>query len=349
MARLLWRGSLQLHNSNYNDVHTAGAAAISPQASSSSFGQHHQQQQLHGLAMVASSFKLSHSHQQQQQHDPDDPFSSSSSPFKIDTTAELCLDIEMLRNSPLFIEERRARVKIASLDGEEDHNLDATTAQLGLPKPHGRKALKKSIEMLRKGKQKLSLSSLPPETVFIDFEQDSNLSLYIDQRCHDTVQYFNDFFCKEPVDERTGRTSIGLAVALEREDELGISSGNAQRKIVIYGQIAPGPHTSRPILHLHVAKYRNKRQTTARPDAPAPRGEYNCIKKTTPLHALIRTWAHLSRKSVRSEVEKDSLSAKYDVEGRSTKQECSKGKAFTIFFWPIISDNAHIATYCEST
>lgn len=275
MARLLWRGSLQLHNSDYNDVHTAGAAAISPPGTSSSCGQH-RQQQLHGLAMVASSFKLSHTHQLQ--HDPDDPFSSSSSPFKIDTTAELCLDIEMLRNSPLFIEERRARVKIASLDGGEDHNLDGTAAQLGIPKPHGRKALKKSIEMLRKGKQKQPSSSLLPETVFIDFEQDSNLSLYIDQRCHDTVQYFNDFFCKEPVDASTGRTSTGLAIALEREDELGISSGNAQRKIVIYGQIAPGPHTSRPVLHLHVAKYRNKRQTTARPDAPAPRGEYHRIQ-----------------------------------------------------------------------
>ncbi|KAK9898437.1 hypothetical protein P389DRAFT_208587 [Cystobasidium minutum MCA 4210] len=261
MARLLWRGSLQLHNDyDYDDAVLHPAAGIASLSSSSAI-----QQQLHGLAIVASSFTLSTS---SQQHDPDDPFSSSSSPFKIDTTAELCLDIEMLRNGPLYIEERRARVKIASLDGEGEEDLPVENDS----KPHGRKALKKSIEMLRKGKQKSSSSSpTVSEVVFIDSEQDSNLSLYIDQRCHETVRYFNNFFCKTPVNEHTGRTTFGLALALDKEDELGISSGNAQRKVVVYGQIAPGPYSSRPILHLHVAKYRNKRQTGARPDAPAPR------------------------------------------------------------------------------
>lgn len=259
MARLLWRGALHLQDDDHGSLAAAPPAAL----------------QLHGLAMVASSFSLSSSLQASTQHDPDDPFSSSSSPFKIDTTAELCLDIEMLRNTPLYIDERRARVRIACLEGEDD-GLASTTSAAN--KPHGRKALKTNIEMLRKGKAKASLSSssmLPPELVYLDTEQDNNLSLYIDERCQETVHYFNTFFCKEAVDAGSGRTRLGLAVALEKEDELGISSANTQRKIVIYGQIAPGPHSSRPIMRLHVAKYRNKRQITARPDAPAPRGGSN--------------------------------------------------------------------------
>lgn len=265
MARLLWRGSLQLHDGD----HDAFAASHSP----GSLAGPGPPLQLQGLAMVASSFSLSTS-KAAQQHDPDDPFSSSSSPFKIDNTAELCLDIEMLRNSPLYIERRRARVKIASLDSANEIDDTFQDQILGITKPHGRKSLKKSIEMLRKGKAKALSSSqqFPFETVYLETEQDNNLSLYIDERCHETVEYFNDFFCTEAVDQETGRTSIGLAVALEREDELGISSANTQRKVVIYGQIAPGPHSSRPIMRLHVAKYRNKRQMVARPDAPAPRG-----------------------------------------------------------------------------
>jgi hypothetical protein len=263
MARLLWRGSFHLHNGDA-DFHSPGTL--------SRLETNTHQYQLYGLAIVASSFSLPSSSLPIHSLEPDDPFSSS--PFIIDTTAELCLDIEMLRNTPLFLETRRSRVRIACVgdnDEDLDNHTDASLFSNNTAKPpHGRKALKKSIELLRKGKQRSS--DLQPETVFLDADQDSSLSLYIDSRCQDTIAYFNDIFCKEAVNSKTGRTRFGFAVALEREDELGISSANAQRKIVVYGQVALGPHASRPIMQLHIAKFRNKKQMAARPDAPAPRG-----------------------------------------------------------------------------
>lgn len=306
MARLLWRGSLYLET---GDTDSISPGKPPPSASTSNITI------LHGLAIVASSFSLP-STTAFNNLEPDDPFSSSSSPFKTDTSAELCLDIEMLRNGPLYLPSRRARVIIAgpnTIQEEEQQQQNIFLAPT--TKPRGRKALKKSIEMLRKGKQR---AADVPELVYLDEEHDDNLSLFIDQRCQDTLEYFNNLFCKEEVDPDTGRTQFGIAVPLEKEDELGVS-GNTLRKVVIYGQTAPGPNTSRPIMRLHVAKYRNKKDIGPRPDAPAPRGMFAMSSSAVSLSWKLMLHC-IRRKLVCTEAETNGLPAS----SRTEKQDSQK-------------------------
>src|SRR4051812_47086773 len=111
-ARLLWRGSL----------------AISPE------------EQLHGLAIVARSFHVAAMAR-------DDPFSSS---CKHDTLIqELCLDLEMLRHRTLMCKNTRARLCNSARNANDASITHPLPKVPKHSKVHGRKALKKSIEMLR--------------------------------------------------------------------------------------------------------------------------------------------------------------------------------------------------------
>lgn len=259
MARLLWRGSIT------NDDN------------------HHYKQQLHGLAIVASSFSLlpaALAHPATIPDDDDDPFSSSSPVKAGNGNAELCLDLEMLRNRPLGVL-KRVRLGTSSTSSlDASGELDVHNKQ---GKVHGRRALKQSIEMLRKGKQKEAASE---EIVQLEDgnnpEDTDNISLYIDERCPETVAYFSDAFCREEVDQLTGRTKFGLLLSLDgssAETDLlcGFDASNAKSTIVVYGRLRDQTNASSKILQLYVARQKDKkRHLGPRPDDPAPRGEF-CI------------------------------------------------------------------------
>ena len=248
MARLLWRGSFNTIDANQDS------------------------NALHGLAIVASSFSLLAPHPSPFRTDEDDPFSTTS-PIKADSNAELCLDLEMLRNRPLGVL-RRVRLQSASLDatGESESH-----SKLG--KVHGRRGLKQSIEMLRKGKQKEAVSE---EIVQLEEGdnpgQTDNISLYIDERCPESIAYFNDGFCREEVDPASGRTRFGLLLSLVGntvEDDLldDTSSSNVRSTVVVYGRLQEHANASGRVLQLCVARQKDKkRQLGPRPDDPAPRG-----------------------------------------------------------------------------
>ncbi|CAD6574036.1 MAG: hypothetical protein CYPHOPRED_005268 [Cyphobasidiales sp. Tagirdzhanova-0007] len=248
MARLLWRGSLS-----------------SPD--------------LDGLAIVAPSFRLAAINE-------DDPFSSSHNQEctsqNTAVNAELCLDLEMMRNSTLAVREKRVRL-VPLRDGATPNGLHANIPPAKL---HGRKALKSSIEMLRKGKtqplftpkvndhqdgSRDSVAYLELPTIY-----DHALSLYIDKRCPETVAWFNEIFCKEPVDSSTRLTGTGVLLSLNPESKLinGNDSHAANASIVVYGRLVdqgPFETSERPIVQLHVARPRNPKELEPKPGDPAPR------------------------------------------------------------------------------
>ena len=259
MARLLWRGSF-------------------------TNGDDHHYNALHGLAIVASSFSLLPAvlaHPATIPVDDDDPFSSSSPVKAGNGNAELCLDLEMLRNRPLGV------VKRVRLGTSSTSSLDASGELELHRKVHGRRALKQSIEMLRKGKQKEAASEEIVQLEDGDNPEDTdNISLYIDERCPDTVAYFSDAFCKEEVDQLTGRTKFGLLLSLDgtsaETDLLGAFDGsNSKSTIVVYGRLRDQKNASSKILQLYVARQKDKkRQLGLRPDDPAPRGELQYLDLT---------------------------------------------------------------------
>lgn len=295
-ARLLWRGAIALPLIDTdNGIST-----------------------LDGLAMVASSFSLPGAatpglgggggggppSSAAGKDDDNDPFSAaftSSSPTKSAdaTAAELCLDLEMLRNCPLALVRR---VRIASSSSSIEDAPSTTTAVVE-PKVHGRRALKRSIEMLSKGKQRASTSPAKQnlELVYLDLPSPAhategtvsptpdNISLHIDERCTATVDYFSRLFCRDKVDPGTGRTTIGIVLSLGGLPDAASFSGgggqatgaglrdNAEKTtVVVYGKLEEDANRAqRQVMRLYVARQKSRRRELApRPDDPAPRGVF---------------------------------------------------------------------------
>lgn len=105
----------------------------------------------------------------------DDPFSSASSATA--SGADMCLGLEMLRGAPITV---KGDVRIV------DHNPRASE----LP----------SSAHPRKGKGKADDS--PVEQIAI--EAPTDVRVYIDDRCPETVEWFQDKFCRE------GRQGYGV-------------------------------------------------------------------------------------------------------------------------------------------
>lgn len=263
MARLLWRGSFSL------PIPEGGS--------------------LHGLAIVAPSFHLSAA-----KCNEDDPFSSSNSSYTArmqslssSFNAELCLDLEMMRNRPLLITHERVTLS----QGLSAGNPITQSSGVMPVKLHGRKALKQSIEMLRKGKShafpsydtddRLNNNEKKDQVIVhldLPVNHQHTLLLYIDQRCLDTVTWFNENFCQEPVHPVTRRTTIGSLITFGEENELleGTSSNLSNAAIVVYGMLVEQDSNAvcdKPIMQLCVARLQRTRGTGPRPDDPAPRGE----------------------------------------------------------------------------
>lgn len=352
MPRLLWRGSLVLpvgdHRVERVDQDDEDTDDKKRKGRST-------RQQLDGIAIVARSFSLlpitGSSYKTAITHEDEDDFfspssSSSSTVSRKQATAaadaELCLDLEILRNRALRVVHPRVKLVTLSADRDGLHGgpSAATTTTHRTEKVHGRKALKRSIEMLRKGKERAavdergealpvvhlemptSLDKIAPMTgtdvqgqerdpESIGSEQD-NLTLHIDQRCRKTVRFFNELFCKEPVDPLTGRTRLGLVISLNEDESdsnpFGMPPKNNQN-LVVYGKLAshgavagncngeglvikgdlkgPDPRSeqedqkeeqrqsrAQPVIQLYVTRQqKSKKELGPRPDDPAPRGE----------------------------------------------------------------------------
>jgi hypothetical protein len=268
-ARLLWRGSITVSAQDY----CAGEPTTSFHNDPDPDGD--DDVQLHGLAIVAPSFNVADLEQ-------DDFFSSGSKATATTTNgngaskaerinADLCLDLEMLRHRTLSVRSRRVKLAGPGNDGM----IDNAAKEEG--KVHGRRALKKSIEMLRKGKSRQIDSQEEGEIVHLDIPSASNqaLKLYIDPRCQDTVEWFNEVFCSQLVDPVTLRTSTGIAISLGVENALLAPTNDARDTIVVYGQVdmrAANHSSAAPVLQLYVARQEDMTELGPRPDDPAPRG-----------------------------------------------------------------------------
>lgn len=261
MARLLWRGSLDI-----------GSGTL-----------------IHGVAIVAHSFTIASA--PQHQYDPDDPFSSSPAGLgpgssngnsnNATSNAELCLDLEILRNQPLSF---KRRVRMETVESV----VAGAAATVPEKKVHGRRALKQSIALLRKGKGKAA-GTIHEEDTALDYGYDeeeeqletvylpsssltSDIQLYIDARCPATLAFFNDTFCRIPIGTSGPRRSrIGLIFTLGDEDPLS----GPPSSILVYGQLEDSDSTldgGRRELKLCIERPRSKKDFAPRPDDPAPRG-----------------------------------------------------------------------------
>ena len=241
--------------------------------------------QLHGVAIIASSFNVDGLSSSKSATDAHDPFSDNAAEGASlrsyrGAIQELCLDLEMTRNRPLPV--CKTGVKFRS---ERDVQLATKGAYVeppndavGKPKLHGKKALKANIDVLRKGKSKSLMSAAENEeddVVYLHHasfvrDQSEDPLLYIDPRCTQTLSWFEQQFCGEEVDKTRHTTARAVLIDISTDSLTGdVIAG----RLAIYGKLQPDEHSTRNRLQLYVGKLRNKRDLLPRPDAPAPRGE----------------------------------------------------------------------------
>ncbi|GAA5896580.1 uncharacterized protein JCM6883_006950 [Sporobolomyces salmoneus] len=191
-TRLLWRGSISTGNNG---------------------------RKLHGIAIIAHLFSVpSHSHSQSPSlNSPsfspfEDPFSSAS---KASTSgADMCLGLEMLRGKDLVLLDSDSEVEEGSSFSVE-HVQSSSTTPFSSPEVE-----RKQSATSRKGKSK----EVGKETVKV--ETPTDVRVYIDQRCRETVEWFQDKFC------RVGCEGNGVR----------LDAGGEQ--IIIFAQLPSTPSTS---------------------------------------------------------------------------------------------------------
>ncbi|BGP29060.1 hypothetical protein JCM10296v2_000796 [Rhodotorula toruloides] len=206
---------------------------------------------LHGVAFIAHLFTVSSSFSPSLVSSSvspfDDPFSSSTS--SIASGADMCLGLEMLRGAPVTVKgEVRVRRK-----GE------SPVVERKLPSSGGKKG---------KGKAK------EEDVQTIEIETPTDVRVYIDQRCPETVDWFEDKFCRE------GSEGYGIKIDAGGEEVIlfaaypDIEADQENADPTASTSTAP----SRPPLTLLLGRQTRATLRRPRPDDPAPR-EYLFAKR----------------------------------------------------------------------
>ncbi|GAA5985923.1 hypothetical protein JCM11641_004829 [Rhodosporidiobolus odoratus] len=200
----------------------------------------HDGQDLHGIAVIAHLFSLSstaspHLTPSSSSVDPfDDPFASSAS--LTSSGADMCLGLEMLRSGDIKV---KGEVGIKR-KGDES------------PMP----------ALTKKGKGKAK-----EEEERIEVETPTDVRIYIDERCPETVEWFQDMFCRE------GREGMGIKLDAGGEEVIIFASYPPQPSE--QENVDPTASTSAlpplPPLTLLLGRPSRSAVRKPRPDDPMPR------------------------------------------------------------------------------
>ncbi|GAA5892468.1 hypothetical protein JCM6882_005623 [Rhodosporidiobolus microsporus] len=215
---------------------------------------------LHGIAIIAHLFTLSSSSSSSasphlaQATPPslnpfDDPFASASSVTA--SGADMCLGLEMLRGADI-------RVK-TSLENERGEVSVRRKGESPAP------ALAKKGSVGRKGKGKKR-----EEREELEVETPTDVRVYVDERCEETVEWFEDLFCRE------GREGAGVRLDAGGEEVVIFASYPPASTINPQEQENVDPSTStslppRPPLTLLLGRPSKSATRKPRPDDPLPR------------------------------------------------------------------------------
>ncbi|BGP44906.1 hypothetical protein JCM10450v2_000721 [Rhodotorula kratochvilovae] len=190
----------------------------------------------------------------------DDPFSSASSATA--SGADMCLGLEMLRGAPI------------ALKGDVRVRRGGSPAQ-------GEKA--PFVAAGRKGKGR---AREEPEVEIVDVETPTDVRVYIDARCPETVEWFEDAFCRE------GREGYGVKLDAGGEEVILFASLPTFAPLTEEQEnLDPAASTSaqppRPPLTLLLGRRARATVRKPRPDDPLPRENLfaNKLRKTASLPA----------------------------------------------------------------
>ncbi|GAA6047864.1 hypothetical protein JCM3770_004680 [Rhodotorula araucariae] len=221
---------------------------------------------LHGVAIVAHLFSVSSALSPPpptaaSSLSPfDDPFSSASSATA--SGADMCLGLEMLRGAPIAV---KGAVRVRT-SGSPAAAEKAPLSSAG-----------------RKGKVR-ARDGLDVEVV--DVETPTDVRVYIDGRCPETVEWFEDAFCRE------GRDGCGVTLDAGGEEVILFASlPNLASLAELQENVDPAASTSsqppRPPLTLLLGRRARATARKPRPDDPLPRENLfaNKLRKTTSLPA----------------------------------------------------------------
>lgn len=130
----------------------------------------------------------------------DDPFSSDSSSKRGDTGADMCLGLEMLRGKDLYL-----------LDNNDDSSLEGSVLVQHVVQPtdstpsSSPEIDRRKTTSTRKGKGK----ELVENESVLKVETPTDVRVYIDERCSETVEWFQDTFCRQGCQGRGIRLDAG--------------------------------------------------------------------------------------------------------------------------------------------
>ncbi|GAA6046546.1 hypothetical protein NBRC10513_001454 [Rhodotorula toruloides] len=235
---------------------------------------------LHGVAFIAHLFTVSSSFSPSLASSSvspfDDPFSSSTN--SIASGADMCLGLEMLRGAPIAV---KGEVKVR-WKGE------SPVAERKLPSSGGKKG---------KGKAK------EEDVQTIEVETPTDVRVYIDERCPETVDWFEDKFCRE------GSEGCGIRVDAGGEEVIlfaaypDIEANHENVDPTASTSTAP----SRPPLTLLLGRQARATLRRPRPDDPAPRENLFAkrLRKTASLPAPVTAEPAPSAKKPRRQSAKD--------------------------------------------
>ncbi|BGP04986.1 hypothetical protein JCM10049v2_000788 [Rhodotorula toruloides] len=269
---------------------------------------------LHGVAFIAHLFTVSSSFSPSLASSSvspfDDPFSSSTS--SIASGADMCLGLEMLRGAPITI---KGEVKVR-------RKGESPVAERKLPSSGGKKG---------KGKAK------EEEVQIIEVETPTDVRVYIDERCPETVDWLEDKFCRE------GSEGCGIRVDAGGEEVILFAAypdiAADQENVDPTASTSTAP--SRPPLTLLLGRQARATLRRPRPDDPAPRENIFAkrLRKTASLPAPVTTEPTPPTKKPRRQSAKDKaiaslLSAKGEPVPLSRRVRATSSQPPNIAFPP---------------
>ncbi|GAA6064436.1 hypothetical protein JCM10212_006098 [Sporobolomyces blumeae] len=183
----------------------------------------------------------------------DDPFASRSKATS--SGADMCLGLEMLRGADIKLVGEPVQTIPVGLGVDADHGV-TLGASLSQPRPNG------------KGKQREPLETIQVETP-------TDVRVYIDERCPETVEWFEDVFCRE------GSRGTGVRVDAGGEQIVIFAQApdhppapETPSSALEDGMISPSTSSAespRPALALLLGRPVKPATRKPRPDDPLPR------------------------------------------------------------------------------